>query len=263
MAGGTDYLREAWAKMHNIIVMPLSFIFNMGFSSEVPMGAAADAAFLLKVLGGNAAISAIQSINISGKSVGIAIEALAAEILFLTGNFWYYKFLINPQNLTMTFQKLVNEEESSDMTIINTFRNKATTMAFSGVSGSTLPLTFMSAFNQETKLPSETEARYPKVSATWIKFRQLEKFYNEINGDVVVLYDMDLYVGKLISFNFSLDADNPWVINYDLQLRIYPGMILHTLSVYDYKPFFNAMQERYGRVFDEKFEGKSAYWSGF
>jgi hypothetical protein len=54
-----------------------------------------------------------------------------------------------------------------------------------------------------------------------------------------------------------MDASSPWVINYDMAFKLYPGMSLHTLNIYDYKPFFSAMYERYGRTFADDFEGKS------
>ena len=68
---------------------------------------------------------------------------------------------------------------------------------------------------------------------------------------------MDLYVGKMVSFDYSQDANNPWVINYNMSFKIYPQMMLHTLSAYDYSSFFEAMVERYGKTFATDFEGKS------
>jgi len=60
-----------------------------------------------------------------------------------------------------------------------------------------------------------------------------------------------------VRFNYNQDANNPWVINYDMQLKIYPQMMLHSLSVYDYSTFFTAMVDRYGKTFATDFEGKS------
>jgi len=66
-----------------------------------------------------------------------------------------------------------------------------------------------------------------------------------------------MYVGKFVSFSYSLDANNPWIINYTLNMKIYPDMILHGLISYDTVPFFKAMDERYGRFLADNFEGKS------
>lgn len=243
--------REVWGRMHTMLVMPLQYVLQFfGLSTGIPQGFWGDAAFIGKILAANAASSASQSVS-------VGLEALIAEALFVTGKFWYYKFLINPQQFRMSNQKLQNIDESSDLTIINTYRNTAPVINLSGISGCTLPRDFMRVMETETALPTETLSRYPKLSAAWIKFRQLEKFYNEINSDIVVMYDMDLYVGKFVSFNYNLSADNPWVINYDMQLRVYPGMVLHTTAVYDYAPFFDTMRQRYGNQFSEDFEGKS------
>jgi len=240
-------LRAVFAGMHTMLIMPFSKILGR---QKLPTDGYGAAAFLTKALMANTVISTAQALSVS-------IEALVSEALFVFGKFLYYKFLLNPQNVTITHSKLQNVSEASDITIINTYRNTAATMSIRGISGSLLPRDFMSVTGAATKLPTETLARYPKLSAAWFKFRQLEKFYNEVNSDIVIMYDMDLYIGKFVSFNYSQEANNPWVINYDMQFKIYPAMILHSLSIYDYSTFFTAMVERYGKTFATDFEGKS------
>ena len=242
-----DVIRAAFSSMHTMLIMPFSQILGR---SKLPTNKLGSTEFLTKAVMANFAISAAQSISIS-------IEALIAEVLFVAGKYLYYKFLLNPQNVTITHSKLQNVSEASDITIINTYRNTAATMSLKGISGSLLPRDLMSVLGVSTKLPTETMWRYPKLSAAWVKFRQLEKFYNEVNSDIVIMYDMDLYIGKFVSFNYNQDANNPWVINYDMQLKIYPQMMLHSLSVYDYSTFFTAMVDRYGKTFATDFEGKS------
>lgn len=251
----TGVLRELLSRMHVATVIPMSTIIAPILSTDktgkgkLP-GSSIE--FLAKALAYNTAASAIQTY--SG-----GIEALVAELMFLMGKFWYYKFPINPQNFSLSNSKLQTVEETSDLTIINTYRNAAPTMSFKGVSGCTLNRTFVEWFANNS-FPTDLGgalARYPKMSAAYLKFRQLEKFYNEVNSDIVIMYDMDLYVGKFTSFNFNQDANNPWVINYDMTFRLYPGMSLHTFSIYDYKPFFNEMLNRYGTTFANDFEGKS------
>jgi len=257
-AARTDFsLREVFARMHTALIIPFSNIiefFGIG-DGDLPRGKSGAAGFMGKVIAANLATSTIQSL-------GLTLEAVAAEAMFILGKFWYYKFLINPTNFKMAHAKLQSIQETSDLTVINTYRNTAPTISFSGVSGCILPRNLMTLADTTTKLPTETITRYPKLSTAYLKFRQLEKFYNETNSDIVIMYDMDLYVGKFVSFNYSQDANNPWVINYDMQIKVYPEMILHTTSIYDYKPFFAAMLDRYGKSFSGDFEGKSKRGSG-
>jgi len=260
-------VREIFSRMHTMLIMPLSRVLNMfGSSSSIPTDdqfiekngkkvlnpeyAKNTAAFIGKILATNVLTSTAQSAS-------TALEAVVAEALFVSGKMWYYKFLINPQNMRMNHAKLQAINEASDLTIINTYRNTAPTLSFSGVSGCTLPRDFMRLSGSATKLPTETMARYPKLSTAWIKFRQLEYFYNQVNSDIVIAHDMDIYVGKFVSFNYSQDAENPWIINYEMQLRIYPDMMVHTTSQYEFSKFFNAMVSRYGHQFSSDFEGKS------
>ena len=245
--------RDIFANMHIATMVPFSTIISAPGpdKGKLPKGRAADALFIAKALAYNAAISTAQAVS-------PYIEALVAEALFVLGKFWYYKFLLNPQNVTFTNNKLQSVEETSDITIINTYRNAATSLAFKGVSGCTLPREIMEATDTSAALPRETLTRYPKLSSAYIKFRQLEKFYAETNSDIVLMYDLDLYIGKLVNLNYSMDANNPWVINYDMAFKLYPGLSLHTLSAYDYKSFFNAMVNRYAQSFAKNFEGKAA-----
>lgn len=245
-------IRKVLSGMHTMLLIPMSTILtSFGLSGgSVPKDAWGDALFISKVVAANLLASTAQSIS-------VALEAAVAEALFVLGNFSYYKFLLNPQNVSISNSKLQSIQETSDLTIINTYRNTAPVMNIRGISGCTLPRDFMVLSGEATKLPTETMARYPKLSVAYLKFRQLEKFYNESNSDLVMMYDMDLYVGKLVSFNFNADAGSPWVINYDMQFRIYPNMTLHTLSAYDYQTFFDEMVRRYGKTFSDNFEGKT------
>jgi len=242
-------VRSVLAKMHNTIIIPLSFIFDFDFVTS--NGSLNKVPFLAAVNATNLVPSLLQS-----APKGQSIEAIVAEVLFVTGKMWYYKFLINPQNFTFNPTKLQVEEETSDIPILNTYRNKIIPMTFTGISGCTIPRTFLELTGEDGNLVTDTLAKNPKLSAAWMKFRQLEKFYNEVNEDIVIMFDMDIYVGKFSSLQYSMDANNPWQINYTLNMKIYPDLTLHMLNVYDYTTFFNAMNERYGRFLANDFEGK-------
>lgn len=251
---GVRFVRDLFSSMHVMTIAPFSYLFKFG-TKDLPRTTGQAAEFVLgKVLTTNAAISAVRAFP----SVGTYLEALVAEVLFTLGQFWYYKFLINPQQFQLSNNKIQTVEETSDLTIINTYRNAAPTMTISGVSGCLLPRQLMSTLGIEGSTIEENNwGKYPKLSPAYIKFRQLEKFYNEINSDILILYDMDLYIGKFVNFSYSQNANNPYLINYNMTFRIYPGLTLHTLSVYDYKDFFNNMLTRYGNSFSKNFEGKS------
>ena len=171
-------LRSIFASMHTMLLMPLSSVVGDKVSKS-PLSLDA-AKFFGKALAYNAVSSALQGVS-------AYLEALLAEVLFITGKYNYYKFLLNPQNITFTHAKLQTVSEASDITIINTYRNSATSLSISGVSGNLLPIDFMHIMKADTALPTETMARYPKLSSAYIKFRQLEKFYKEVNTDIVMM----------------------------------------------------------------------------
>ena len=244
--------RKLLAQMHNTTIIPLSFIFNRGgFVTDIADGSFNKMPFIALVGGVNALTSIFGVIP-----AGQRIEALISEVLFITGNMWYYKFLINPQNVSFGLQKLQVEEETSDIPILNTYRNKIMPMTFTGISGCTIPRDLLAQSKTDGLLVTDNMLKNPKLSAAWMKFRQLEKFYNEVNGDIAILFDMDLYIGKFVSFNYSQNAENPWQIDYTLSMKIYPDLILHTLNVYDYATFFDALYARYSRFLADDFEGK-------
>jgi len=260
LASGEAFARGLLSSMHVATIIPMSTIIapivGKGSMDKAGIGSLPGSSleFLAKVMAYNAAASIVQTL--SG-----GIEALLAEMMFIMGKMWYYKFLINPTNFRMTLNKLQSVEDTSDLTIINTYRNAAPTMTFSGTSGCIMNRFFIENMdpgqNSFPKTVQGSMVRYPKLSTAYLKFRQLEKFYNDTNSDVVIVYDMDMYVGKMSSFNYNMDANDPWQIKYDMTFRLYPGLNLHTFSIYDYTPFFNALQSRYGSTFATDFEGKS------
>jgi hypothetical protein len=257
--------KEVFSQMHVCTIMPMSvlmdsFITQVSTGVRQPNDFGAKDIFLSKLMAYNTLTSGAKALETFAKSnqVYIPIEALVAEVMFITGHYWYYKFFINPHSFSLTHQKLQVEEETSDLTIISTYRNKAMNMSFRGVSGCILSRELLQ-MNPDS-LPSDwlgALLRYPKLSGAWLKFRQLERFWREINTDIAILYDMDLYIGKFTTFNYNQEANNPWVINYDMAFKIYPGLILHTMSMYDYGAFFDAFNQRYGLSYTKTFEGKS------
>ena len=258
--------KELFSNMHICTVMPMSvlmepFIKQVSTGIRQPNDFGAKDIFLSKLMLANAVSSAAKAIErglASNAKFYIPIEALLAEVMFVTGRYWYYKFYINPQTYTLAHQKLLAEEEVSDLTVISTYRNKAINLTFKGTSGCILSRELLQ-MNPDS-LPSDwlgALLRYPKLSGAWLKFRQLERFWQEINTDIAILFDMDLMIGKFVSFSYSQDANNPWIINYDMAFRIYPGLLLHTMSMYDYGAFFDAFNQRYGLSYTKTFEGKS------
>jgi hypothetical protein len=246
-------IQAVFSEMHTATIIPMYVLMR----DSIP-GTPLDSAKFLGKLG--TASFAASVVKQMGNAIYIPLEALLAEVMFTAGKFWYYKFYINPSNLSVNHQKLISEEEVSDLTIINTYRNKAINLGFKGVSGCTLPRGWMTLLNSETVMPSDPNSylvRYPKLSEAWMKFRQLERFFREINTDVCLLFDMDVFIGKFISFNYTQDANNPYIINYDLQMRVYPNLMLHLMTPSDYDVFFDTLYDRYGRTFVKTFEGKS------
>lgn len=242
------------ANMSNMVIVPVEQIFN---SQTIQDGKANR----VSVIGGMSFLNLLPSVaqSISTGVLGTnGLEALMSEIIFISGESNYYKFLINPQNMRFDYQKLQSEEETSDITVINTYRNKAMPLSFSGVSGSLIPKTILKLKPDELgKLPIDSLLKNPRLSVAWMKFRQLEKFYESTNSDIAILFDMDLYVGKFVSFNYSMEAENPWQISYDISIKIYPDMVQHNIyKIWDNNKFFNAVDERYGRFMVDNFEGK-------
>lgn len=246
--------------MFNMVIVPVEQIFN---SQTIQNGKANQVSVVTAMSFLNLFPSVVQSISTGALSTN-GLEALMSEIIFISGGSNYYKFLINPQTLRMDYQKLQSEEETSDIAIINTYRNKPVGMSFSGTTGSLIPKTILKLKPDEMgKLPIDSLLKNPRLSVAWMKLKQLERFYEITNSDIAILFDLDLYIGKFTSFSYSRNAENPWQIDYDVSIKIYPDMIQNNIyKVWDNTRFFDAVDDRYGRFTVDNFEGKysdSAY----
>lgn len=62
----------------------------------------------------------------------------------------------------------------------------------------------------------------PKLSTSYIKFLLFKEFWKWNPGDLLVIFEDDAYIGKFNTFNFRLDAENPYKIIYDFDLSVYP-----------------------------------------
>ena len=152
--------RQLLSKMHVVTIIPLQYVIapfydKTGFNLTTTKG---KVGFLSTAVAANLITSTVQT-------VGIALEAAVAELMFIFSKFWYYKFLLNPQQKSYTFSKLQNVEETSDITVVNTYRNKADGLSFTGISGCTLPRDLMKLVGPIKPLGEDNMSRYPKLSA--------------------------------------------------------------------------------------------------
>lgn len=135
-----------------------------------------------------------------------------------------YKFRINPQKLSV--------DQARQVVAVSYGRNRYDLMPwgeqlvsykYSGTTGAMLP----------SQVFQRLGIKDIRLSRTWLKFEAFRQFMVDPyarRGWVLVLFDMEAFLGYFESFNFSRDADEPWHINYDFLLKVDPTSRVNLVS---------------------------------
>jgi len=127
----------------------------------------------------------------------------------------YYTFRINPSKLDKKFGKIRDNKLTGRGNVQQTHGNQLTTFSYSGTMGNMYP---------PFSTPGIDLIRAPQLSVAWHALAMFERFFLEQDGDLLFVFEYDTFVGRLDSFSYSMDANNPWLINYQFQTSMYPNM---------------------------------------
>lgn len=128
----------------------------------------------------------------------------------------YYTFRVNPSKLDKSFSKIRDNRLTGGGFAQTTYGNNLVPYAYQGSTGSMLPAV----------------SRMPQLSPAWHYLALFEKFFLEQDRDLIFVLDDEAIVGRLDSFSYGLDADNPWKINYRFQGTMYPDSKFSLLNGY-------------------------------
>jgi len=123
-----------------------------------------------------------------------------------------YRFRINPDRVKVTKTKLTSLVLTQAGYERANFGNGLTTLSYSGSTGNFwLPQAFKGTVIEDVKL-----------SPVWQSFVQLERFFDSMDGDVMLLdHRSTLYCGIPTRFDYEERADKPWDIAYNLTFEAY------------------------------------------
>lgn len=129
----------------------------------------------------------------------------------LMGRQLYYKFRINPSNLSIGTKKV----QSNALTKAGYEKHyHAEGMIQYNYSGST---GYMKSMLDGIGI---SDIRF---SPAWIKFEGFKKFWDEATTDVRMYYDGAVYTGYFDNINHTKDANDAYQMKYTFNFLIYPG----------------------------------------
>jgi len=94
--------------------------------------------------------------------------------------------------------------------------------------------------------------RDPRLSRNWINLALFQRFYEGANSDLIMVYDEEAWLGVLNDFKYTIDADNPWAIQYSFRFSAYPDSNVNLLSgVGDFFTDYTEFMDRCSSLFPE------------
>lgn len=129
---------------------------------------------------------------------------------------WYYKFKFNPSKLTITRRKKQTITHYGwGLYDLEYFGDEIVFMQFSGKTGNLMP---------PYPLPS-IGIWDPRLSVSYIKFAHLEKFYRNSENRLFLTVYGKVFYGFLSDLSYTVDANNPRVIDYSFNFNAHPQFI--------------------------------------
>jgi len=145
------------------------------------------------------------------------MSELAIEQLFISPNLAkFFIFRLNPNKLDRHYSKIRTNTISGAGLIMDTYGNQGITYSYSGTMGNMRPALGL--------------LRLPQLTAAWHNLYFFKKFFLDHDQDLIFVLDDEACVGRFDSFDFGLDASNPWLINYRFQITAYPDTEFNLLD---------------------------------
>jgi len=159
----------------------------------------------------------------------------------------YYRFRINPSNVTIRRSKMYSVVETKDGWDRMVWKkeqgsNAMIQISYKGSTGFMLApslkkwiggiggggkargtLGNASSIAEGMKWMAKTVSADVKLSKAFYKFKQMEKFFLQNTNDLGLFYDFIVYKGWMTNFSYAQDANNPFQINYDFDFTAYPN----------------------------------------
>lgn len=207
-------------------------------------------------------------VNAVAPKVGTIIGNIAQEIYKQNGlfedNLAYFRFRINPNKLSVSNKKILSTKYTGSGYDIDTRGNELIQYKYTGTSGSLVPYNFFDSvgipmlkqlfevLNIGASIAGASErfpelSSNPKLSEAYLKFLLFDLFWRYNNDDLLVFWEDNCYVGKLNSFNFNLDANNPYQIIWDFDLQVYPDFVYNVYTGWISEADFSNIKNTFNR----------------
>lgn len=218
---------------------------------------------------------AYTSIDFGGfREITSIVNNIATNILKESdlGNdtFSFYKFRINPQRMNVSRQKIINEKYTGAGWDEDTVMERMIQYTYQGTTGSLVPYNFFNSSieplmrNLFSKIGLGSIVDYmnvpqltrnPKLSASYLKFLNLEQFWNYNNNDLLFIWEDNCYVGKFVDFSYDLSEREPYQITWRFSIKVYPEFKYNLFTGWIDEESFSEIQN----TFNKKFKSVELY----
>ena len=237
MRSGAEYAAEAISRSLTMtIINPFAFTFAAEAAAALYIQTTMRAAHTLAT----ALIAETGSADWDQAALKQAILSLADSLIGI----WqysnldkYFSFYLSPTTLDKTFTKIRDNKLTGAGPMQGTYGAQLIPFSYSGVVGNLMP----------PAIPYlNIQMRSPQLSPAYFYFAMFEEFFARQDNDLIFLLNGEASVGRLDSFKYGLDANNPWNIKYSFSASIYPNGTFGVLngSVWDAWALIQPMKEK-------------------
>ena len=152
------------------------------------------------------------------------LQDIASMVKSVSARPYFYRFIINPSVLHVGIKKTskkVLTKGGWEVLYFDETPNEMISMRFGGKSGSLMPPSSM----------VNAGISDPKFSLNFQRFSQLKNLSLSAANDLRLIYDGTMYTGSLENFDFDVDADNPFLIDYSFTFEAYPDSMKNITSL--------------------------------
>lgn len=171
-------------------------------------------------------------------------------------NLSFFKFRVNPVRIQTSYRKIVDEKFTGRGHDLDTRGHEMIVKRFEVTSGSLVPIELISYDTYVTAitnaLPSLTRGvtddvidaikSNPKLSSSYIKFLTFQKFWETHNNDVLILFEDEAFLGKLLTLDDTRDANSPYEIKFNFDVKMYPGKYFNLYTGYLTEELFQGLK---------------------
>lgn len=219
MSTASDAFRSLARAYTMTVINPWAYYEPVSILTDIAKTVTARAAIYLlqtleadirRVLG--PAMQTNMAVELSQQALQVA-ETVVASLTISPALTRYFMFRLSPSRLDKTFPKIRDTRVTGAGVVMDTYGNNAVSYSYNGTMGSMRP-----AFS-----PSDLPIKMPQLTPAWYYLQLFERFFIQHNQDLLFVLDDEVVIGRFDSFSYSIDANNPWIINYKFQITVYPN----------------------------------------